>query len=115
MIVRYPDSGLANIIGQLLEQKLKEREKMEIAKKMRGKIVLEMKDLNAYATLEFKGEVVEATNDKTENANASISANFETFQKLLSASTLKVIWFIISGKLKIRGFDLALKFGRLIS
>jgi hypothetical protein len=38
-----------------------------------GKIVLEMKDPNAYATLEF---------NKTENANASISANFETFQKL---------------------------------
>jgi hypothetical protein len=36
-----------------------------------GKIVLEMKDPNAYATLEF---------NKTENANASISANFETFQ-----------------------------------
>jgi len=43
--------------------------------------------LNAYVTLEFKGKVVEATNDKTENANASISANFETFQKLLSASS----------------------------
>jgi len=32
-----------------------------------------MKDPNAYATLEF---------NKTENANASISANFETFQEL---------------------------------
>lgn len=116
MKVIYPESGFGNIVGQLLEEKLKKLEKVEIAKKMRGGIVIEVKDLGVSATIKFTGESVEVFNGKTESACSTISANFEVINELVSGSTtLKVLKLIITRKLRIKGIAMARKFSALLS
>lgn len=116
MKVVYPESGFGSIVGQILEQKLKKPEKIEIAKRMRGGIAIEVEDLEAVATVRFKGESIEVTNGKAEDVSSTISANFKVINELVSQpKTLKVLKLIITRKLKIKGFTMARMFSALLS
>ncbi|MCQ4153067.1 MAG: SCP2 sterol-binding domain-containing protein [Archaeoglobi archaeon] len=114
--VRYPEEGFANIIGQLLEQRLKEPKKAEIAKNMRGKVYIEIRNIGVGATVEFDGDKINVTNEKPKKDSAIISvSDYETLTLLSSAGLLKQIRLMLSGKLKIRKIGFAKKFGALIS
>ncbi len=114
--VVYPDSGFGNIVGQLLEQKLKKSEKAEFAKKMRGEITVEVRDLGVSATIRFMGEFVEVINGSSEKADSTISANFKVINELVSgATTLRVLKLMLTRKLRIRGISMAKKFSALLA
>ncbi|MDI9610688.1 MAG: SCP2 sterol-binding domain-containing protein [Archaeoglobaceae archaeon] len=116
VVVSYPEGGFANIVGQLLEQKLSDPKKAEIAKKMRGKIFLEIRDLGVGATIEFMGEKIKISDEKPQKDFALISvANYNTLALLSSAGMLKQLRLMLSGKLKIKKIGLARKFGALLS
>lgn len=114
--VIYPESGFGSIIGQLIEQKLKDPKKAEMAKKMKGKIFLEIRDMGVGATIEFKGESVEVKNERPDKDFAMISvADYNTLSLLSTSGILKQLRLILSGRLKIKNMGFARKFGALIS
>lgn len=114
--VSYPESGFANIIGQLIEQKVSEPKKAEIAKKMKGKLFLEIRDIRVGATIEFSGEKINVSNERPQKDFALISvADYNTLTLLSSAGMLKQLRLMISGKLKIKKIGFARKFGALLS
>lgn len=116
MNVTYPDSGFGNIVGQLLEQKLKKPGKAELTKRMRGEVVIEVKDLGVSATIKFMGDFIEVVNGKSENALSTISADFNVINELVSGTTsLKVLKFILTRKLRVKGFGMARKLSALLS
>ncbi|MEM0203934.1 MAG: SCP2 sterol-binding domain-containing protein [Archaeoglobaceae archaeon] len=116
MNVIYPDSGFGNIVGQMLEQKLKKPGKAELAKKMRGEVVIEVKDFGTSATIKFMGESIEVVNGKTENACSTISAEFKVINELVSgATTLKVLKLMLTRKLRIKGIAMARKLSALLA
>ncbi|MDK2795365.1 MAG: hypothetical protein PWQ22_146 [Archaeoglobaceae archaeon] len=113
--VSYPESGFANMLGQLIEQNLREASKAEIAKNMKGEIYLEIRDIEVGATVEFKGEDVEVRNEKPEKPFAMISvADYNTLSLVSSSGILKQLRLILSGKLKIKNMGFARKFGALL-
>ncbi|MEM1751601.1 MAG: SCP2 sterol-binding domain-containing protein [Archaeoglobaceae archaeon] len=115
--VSYPEEGFANIVGQLIEQKLKENpKKAEIAKKLRGTIFLEIRDMGVSATVEADGEKIKVTNEKPEKDFALISvSDYDTLTLVSTSGLLKQLRLMLSGKLKIKKIGLARKFGALIS
>jgi predicted lipid carrier protein YhbT len=114
--VIYSESGFGNVIGQLLEQKLKDPKRAEIAKKMKGKIFLEVRDMGVGATVEFGGGRVEVKNERPQKDFALISvADYNTLASLSSSGILKQLKLVVTGKLKIKNFGFARKFGALIS
>lgn len=116
MNIIYPESGFGNIVGQILEQKLKKPEKTELARKMRGEVVIEVKDFRASATIKFMGDSIEVVNGKTENTCSTISANFKVINELVSgATTPKVLKLILTRKLKIKGIAMARKLSALLA
>ncbi|MEM4689740.1 MAG: SCP2 sterol-binding domain-containing protein [Archaeoglobaceae archaeon] len=115
--VSYPEEGFANIVGQLIEQKLKENpKKAEIAKKLRGTIFLEIRDMGVSATVEADGEKIKVTNEKPEKDFALISvSDYDTLTLVSTSGLLKQLRLMLSGRLKIKKIGLARKFGALIS
>ncbi|MEM0302682.1 MAG: SCP2 sterol-binding domain-containing protein [Archaeoglobaceae archaeon] len=115
--VSYPEEGFANIVGQLIEQKLKENpKKAEIAKKLRGTIFLEIRDMGVSATVEFLNDAIKVTDEKPQKDFALISvSDYETLTLLSTSGLLKQLRLMLSGKLKIKKIGLARKFGALIS
>ncbi|MCS7143787.1 MAG: SCP2 sterol-binding domain-containing protein [Archaeoglobaceae archaeon] len=115
--ISYPDRGFPNVVGQLIEQKLKENpKKAEIAKKMRGKIFLEIRNIGVGATVELDGENIKVTNEKPEKDFALISvSDYDTLTLVSSSGLLKQMRLMLSGKLKIKKIGLARKFGILLS
>lgn len=116
MNVTYPDTGFGNIVGQMLEQKLKESRKAELAKRLRGEAVIEVKDLGVSATIKFMGDFIEVVNGKSGKATSTISADFNVINELVSGATsLKVLKFILTRKLRVKGFGMARKLSALLS
>jgi len=117
--VIYPKEGLANLLGNLLLQNTKrDRKKAEIARKTRGTVVIEVRDLGFSATVEFKGDKIEVRNGKPEGLSdyALISANFGVISYLLgNNSTINSLKLMLSGKLKIRKIMLAKKLSTIMS
>ncbi|MFN3384872.1 MAG: SCP2 sterol-binding domain-containing protein [Archaeoglobaceae archaeon] len=116
MNVVYPDSGFGNIVGQLLEQKLKKPEKADFAKKIRGEITIEVRDLGVSATVRFMGDLVEVMNGSSEKADSTISANFKVINELVSGATsLRILKLMLTRKLRIKGIPMAKKFNALLA
>lgn len=114
--VSYPEEGFANILGQLIEQKIQDPKKAEIAKKMRGKIYIEIRNMEVGATVELNGESIRVTNEKPEKGYAMISvSDYDTLTLVATSGLLKQMQLMLSGKLKIKKIGLARKFGALIS
>lgn len=115
--VTYPEEGFANIVGQLIEQKLRDNpKKAEIAKKLRGTILLEIRDMGVSATVEADGERIKVTNEKPEKNFALISvSDYDTLTMVSTSGLFKQLRLMLSGKLKIKKIGLARKFGALIS
>ncbi len=116
MDVVYDESGFASILGQLIQQKIEDPAKRKMAKKMKGKIVVELRDMNVSATVIFSGNKIEVRNGELP-ANSLISADFETINTLSSGKVgmLGVLKLMITGKLKIKGIGMARKFQKLLS
>ncbi|MCS7130019.1 MAG: SCP2 sterol-binding domain-containing protein [Archaeoglobaceae archaeon] len=116
VVVSYPEEGFANMLGQLIEQKVKEEKKAEIAKKMNGKLFLEIREIGVGAMVEFSGESIRVSNERPEKVTALISvADYNTLTMLLTSGILKQLKFIISGKLKIKNLSFVRKFGAILS
>jgi len=114
--ISYPEEGFANIIGQLIEQKLKDPKKAEIAKNMRGKVYIEIRNIGVGATVDFDGDKIKISHEKPKKDFAMISvSDYETLTLLSSAGLLKQIRIMLSGRLKIKKIGFAKKFGALIS
>ncbi len=114
--VIYDDVGLASMLGQLLQQKLSDPRKAEIAKSMRGRLVIEVRDMNIAATIVFAGDRIEVRNGGG-NADSVISADFQTINSLATGQVgiLGVLKLMITGKLKIKGIGMARKFQEILS
>ncbi len=114
MKIEYEPSGLAAILGQLLEQKMDE-EKRKIARNLKGSLTIEARDLNAASTIYFEGDKILLKNEKS--GNAMISTDFQTLNDLASGkiSFFGTLRLMISGKLKIKGFGLVKKFQKLLT
>ncbi|MCQ4153926.1 MAG: hypothetical protein DSO01_05385 [Archaeoglobi archaeon] len=117
--VIYPKEGLANLLGNLIMQNTRrDIKKAEIARKTRGTVVIEIRDLGFTATVELKGDRIEVRNGKPEELSdcALISANFGVISYLLgNNSTIKSLKFMLSGKLKIKKMLLAKKLSTIMS
>jgi|YelNatPaOPRAMG01_1025707.scaffolds.fasta_scaffold244312_2 putative sterol carrier protein len=113
--VSYPEEGFANILGQLIEQKIKEPDKAELARNIRGKLYIEIRNMNVGATVEFEGEKIKVTGEKPEKDFGMISVpDYDTLTLLSTAGMLKQMRLMLSGKLKIKKIGLARKFGALL-
>lgn len=112
----YPESGFGNILGQILKQKLGNPKKAEFAKRIRGELVLEIKNLGVCATIRFMGNRIEILDKKVGGATSFVSANMDVINELFTGvSLMKVLKLIITRKLKVKGFGMARKFALLIS
>ncbi|NHW23516.1 MAG: hypothetical protein HA489_04605 [Archaeoglobales archaeon] len=92
--------------------------KAETARKTRGTVVIDIRDLGFTATVELKGDRIEVRNGKPEELSdcALISANFGVISYLFgNNSTIKSLKFMLSGKLKIKKILLAKKLSTIMS
>ncbi|MEM0332811.1 MAG: SCP2 sterol-binding domain-containing protein [Archaeoglobaceae archaeon] len=114
MKIEYEPSGLAAILGQLLEQRMNE-EKIKIAKSLKGSLTIEAKDLNAASTIYFEEDKIMLKNEK--GGKAVISTDFQTLNELASGKigTFGTLRLMISGKLKIKGLRLVKRFQKLLT
>lgn len=117
--VTYEKGGFASILGQLIEQSLSENpQKVEKAREIKGSIVVHVRDMDASATVEFRGKRITVYNgEPVEGKFALISADFETINALSTgkAGMLKTLSWILKGKLKIKGIRMARKFQSILS
>ncbi len=113
MEVVCEESGLAAIIGQLIEQKVNAN-KEKIAR-TRGSITVKITDMNAEATVYFEGDRIVVKNGG--GGDARIEADFATISALTAGKvgTLGVIKLMLKGKLKIKGIGMAKRFQALLS
>ncbi len=112
MEVVYEDSGLAAILGQLIEQKVKAGRKVA---RTRGSITVKITDMNAEATVYFEGDRIIVKNGG--GGNACIEADFATINALTAGKvgTLGVVKLMLKGKLKIKGIGMARRLQALLS
>ena len=117
--ITYEKEGFASILGQLLEQNLSENpQKVEKAREMEGSIVIQVRDMDTSATVEFgKNRITVYNGTPVKGKFAMISADFETINALSTgkAGMLKTLVWILKGKLKIKGIRMARKFQSLLS
>ncbi|MCX8172543.1 MAG: SCP2 sterol-binding domain-containing protein [Archaeoglobaceae archaeon] len=114
--ISYPEKGFPNVVGQLIEEKLKDPKKLEMAKNMHGKIFLEIRNLGVFATVEMDGENIRVTADKPDKDYAVISvSDYDTLTIVSTSGLLKQLKLMISGKLRVKKIKLARKFGILLS
>jgi len=115
--VKYDETGFAAIIGQLIQQKLEDPRKATMAKDIRGRIVIDVRDMGVAATVEFESDRIVVRNGKVGENYAEISADFETINSLATGEigTLGVLKLMLKGKLKIRGIGMAGKFQSILS
>ncbi|MET1124784.1 MAG: SCP2 sterol-binding domain-containing protein [Archaeoglobaceae archaeon] len=113
MEVRYDEAGLASIIGQMIEQKLREKEKL--VRNLRGSITIELTDFDSSATVYFTGDSVIVRNGG--GGEALISTDFETLNKLATGEigTLGALKLMLKRKLKIKGLGMAMKLQSLLT
>ncbi len=117
MKVVYPESGVASILGQMIEQSLKDKpHKRKIAEKLRGKkVVIEFTDQNAAATVEFRDDEIVLKNTKEDGDSAYIGGDFETLTKITTGEvgTLKTLWLMMKGKVKMKKSGVLKEFQKL--
>ncbi len=115
MRVEYDRSEFrfATIIGRTLEEKLKGKE--DAARKIRGSITLECRDLEKRATVFFEGDRVVVRDGG--GGESLISADFQTLNALTfgRVGMLGILKLILSGRLKINGMLFAMKFRKLLN
>jgi putative sterol carrier protein len=118
MKVVYPESGVAAILGQMIEQNLKDKpDKEKIAQKLKGeKVVVEFTDQNAAATVEFKDDEIVLTNSKYTGDCAYIGTDFETMTKITAGQIgfVRTLWLLLTGKLKMKKSGVLKEFQKLL-
>ncbi|WP_202319100.1 SCP2 sterol-binding domain-containing protein [Archaeoglobus neptunius] len=115
MQVEYSREELkfATILGKILEEKLRDKKKEEIARRINGSVSVECRDLKMSTTITFKGDrvIVESGSKGKYLISADLQTlNGLTFGKIGLLGTVKLI---IKGKLKIKGMIFAMKFREL--
>lgn len=117
--VTYEKTGLASVLGQLIEQSVSEKPaKSDMARNMKGSVVVRVEDMDATATVEFnQGRITVYNGQPAKGKFAMISASFEVINDLATgrAGTLKTLRWILTRKLKIKGIRMARKFQRILS
>ncbi len=106
--------NFATILGRILEEKLRDRRRAEIARKINGSVTVECRDLGMSATVTFNGDriVVENGYGGKYLTSADLQTlNGLTFGKIGLLDTLKLI---MKGRLKIKGMMFAMKFRKLL-
>lgn len=115
--ITYPEEGFANILGQLIQQKLSQgKQKQQLARELKGTIVIEATDVGVSATLEFDQNGVRMYNGKpSEGSYALVSGKFEIISSIASRSgILRTLLLILSGRLKVKGVRMASKLTALL-
>lgn len=106
--------GFATILGKILEEKLRDGKKEEIARRINGSVTVECRDLGMSATVTFRGDRIVVENGS--RSSNLISADLQTlngltFGKIGLLGTLKLV---VKGRLKIKGMMFAMKFRKLL-
>jgi len=106
---------LATVLGRVLEEGLKSGEKVETAKKLRGSITVECRDLKSSATIYFSGDKIVVRSGS--GGKYLISADYKTLGDLTfgNAGLAKILLLLLRGELRIRGVLFAMKFRRLLN
>ncbi len=117
--VTYENEGFAMILGQLIDQAItKNPSKSNLARSLKGNIVVEVTDMDTAATVEFNnGKITIYNGMPTKGKYSLISSDFETINSLASGEVglLKTLKLIVTRKLKIKGIRMARKFQSLLT
>ncbi|WP_290596071.1 MULTISPECIES: SCP2 sterol-binding domain-containing protein [unclassified Archaeoglobus] len=117
--VTYEREGLASILGQLIEQILSEKPaRANIARDMKGSVVVKVRDMDATATVEFnQGRITVYNGQPVKGKFSVISADFDVINDLATgrAGTLKTMLWVLTRRLRIKGIRMARKFQKIFS
>ncbi len=95
-------NGLGEILLPIMEQNLRDPQKLEKLKKIKGSLVATEKDTNISITILFDKGNIQLQSDIINNPSASVKTDFDTFAAF-SSGEMNPIMGVLMRKISVRG------------